>query len=1020
MAADSIDVLIHQAIEHAKAIRRRPVSTYRLQFHAGFRFRDAIAILPYLAKLGITHVYASPYLAATAGSTHGYDVIDHGRLNPEVGTPEDYDRFLAALSENGLSNILDTVPNHVGVATNDNPWWNDVLEFGPASRFAAYFDIDWQSKARPSLAGKVLIPTLGKPYGEALEAGELQLSFDAEGGRFWVNYFDRRFPVSPRTYGQILHQIETPAAGADELQSIAGEADPHSVKRRLADLVSKSPAVRTHLEGVLADLNGRAGTPASFGRLDELLRDQNFRLADWHVASDEINYRRFFDVNDLAAICMERPEVFEAAHQFILPLLADGKIAGLRIDHPDGLYDPAAYLQQLQQHYLLAIAEKLYDGSDWPATRTALLERLSDFTRIGDGPDRWPLFVSVEKILAMDEPLIADWATHGTSGYDFLVMLNGLFVDGQAEAKIDALWHEVTGDSASFAAFAYRNKRMMLQTTLASELNALTHRLDGIAQDQRRSLDFTFRTLEAAIRETVASFSVYRTYVAGSEVTAVDRYHIDAAIATAKARNPRVLPSAFDFLHDVLLQCYSPELPMKQRNDWQQFAGKFQQLTSPVTAKGIEDTTFYQFNRFLSLNEVGGEPGTFGLSPEQFHEFLKARQRDWPLALSAMSTHDTKRSEDVRARLNVLSDLPDEWATCVKQWFAANVPFRRVEEGVVSPSPDEELLIYQTLIGAWPLAGGEEAGFADRIQAYVLKAIREAKLRTRWDEPDEAHESAVAAFVAALLDPATSADFHRTFGPLQKKVSHFGLLNSLSQTLLKLVAPGVPDTYQGTELWDFSLVDPDNRRPVDYPSRAKLLKHIEAATPSDLLATMADGRIKLKVTADALRLRRMHAELFSRGDYQSIRSSGERAANVFGFFTVLSRPDRRRRCSTRHCSVDGWRPRASDRPNLGDDAHRATGRSGVEKCPDRRASLVGSGRRHFRPAACRLTDFRSINRGRAGHPRFIRVPLSPLKTTRFDLGGRQLFVTIFPVCGEIHVTHVAAVRLLSKPCTLVV
>ncbi|MDB5326581.1 MAG: malto-oligosyltrehalose synthase [Phycisphaerales bacterium] len=903
MAADPIDVLLNKAIEHAKAIRRLPVSTYRLQFHAGFTFRDATRILPYLAKLGVTHVYASPYLAATAGSTHGYDVIDHCRLNPEVGTAEDYDAFLDGLAANGLSHILDTVPNHVGIATNDNSWWNDVLEHGPSSLYARYFDISWQSSSRPELADKVLIPTLGKPYGDAVDAGELQLSLNADAGRFWVNYFQRRFPISPHTYGRILrNRIESLKEESNEILDIATAADrlvappladpdavedrmrdSDSIKSRLADLLSKSPAVLEHLNSVLADLNGTPGDAGSFDRLDELLRDQCFRLADWHVAFDEINYRRFFDVNDLAALSMERPEVFEATHQFILPLLAAGKIAGLRIDHPDGLYDPAEYLKRLQQHFLLAIAETLYDGSDWPTVRTSLLERMSAFDGMGEGADRWPLFVSVEKILAMDEPLIADWATHGTSGYDFLVMLNGLFVDGQAEPAIDALWKDITGNETSFANLAYRNKRMMLETSLASELHSLTHRLDLIAQRRRRSLDFTFRTLQTVIRETFSSFSVYRTYVAGPAVTEVDRGHIQSAIASAKARNPRVVPAAFDFLQDMLLQRYAPTQSAEDRLHQQRFAGKFQQLTSPVTAKGIEDTTFYQFNRFLSLNEVGGEPGTFGVTPERFHQFLKGRQRHWPFALSGSSTHDTKRSEDVRARLNVLSDIPDEWAPAVKQWFTANTSLRQVNNGLTSPSPGEEMLIYQTLIGAWPVAGEDMAAFAERVQAYVLKAIREAKLRTRWGEPDEAHEAAVAAFVAALLDPAKSPEFHRTFGPLLKKVSHFGLLNSLSQTLLKLVAPGVPDTYQGTELWDFSLVDPDNRRPVDYPQRERLLNEIETAASADLLGSMTDGRIKLKVTAAGLRLRRQHAELFANGDYAPIRASGERAANVFVF-----------------------------------------------------------------------------------------------------------------------------------------
>ncbi|HEX8324263.1 MAG TPA: malto-oligosyltrehalose synthase [Tepidisphaeraceae bacterium] len=897
-ATDAIDRLLEQAVDRAKRLRRLPVSTYRLQFHSGFTFKQATAILPYLARLGITHVYASPYLAAAKGSTHGYDVIDHNRLNPEVGTPEDYQAFLDGLKANGLTHILDTVPNHVGVATNDNSWWNDVLEHGRASRYADYFDITWQSNARPQLLNKVLIPTLGKPYGEALEAGELKLVFDAETGRFTVDYYAQRFPISPSTYGTILAE----AGDVADLQAVARDAAAlpampaeradatATLKKRLADL-AKPGETKAALEKAVASFNAQPGNARGFDKLDRLLSAQNFRLADWHVAYDEINYRRFFDVNDLAALRMELPEVFEAAHAFILPKLAAGDISGLRIDHPDGLFDPAGYLLQLQRHYLLAVAKSLYTGGDWPTVRNGLLERLQTFDGVGEGADRWPLFVSVEKILAMHEPLIADWATHGTSGYDYLVMLNSLFVDPAAEPAIDALWQNVTHDPTPFDELIYRNKRMMLETSLASELHTLTHRLDCLAQKNRRASDFTFRTLQSALRETIACFGVYRTYVQGTTVTDVDRAHIEKAIAKAKSRNPRVVPAVFDYLRDTLLQRYPDTFDNAARLEQQEFTGKFQQLTSPVTAKGIEDTTFYQYNRFLSLNEVGGEPATFGIPPEQFHAFLTDRQRHWPFALSGSSTHDTKRSEDVRARLNVLSDLPEEWANCVNEWIGTNAPLRKTNDGHPSPAPDEEMLIYQTLLGAWPLGDAGDADFADRVQAYLLKAMREAKRYTRWGEPDEAHEAAVRAFAAALLDPKQSPAFHKTFDPLRRKVSHFGLLNSVSQTLVKLASPGVPDVYQGTELWDFSLVDPDNRRPVDYAKREALLAGIDAATPGELLKDMADGRIKLKVATAGLRLRRAQPDLFAYGDYSPLKAAGRHAGHVFGF--VRSLGDRR-------------------------------------------------------------------------------------------------------------------------------
>ena len=887
-ASPDLDTLLQNTLARAAELRRLPVSTYRLQFHKGFTFADATKVLPYLARLGITHVYASPYLKATPGSTHGYDVIDHCKLNPEVGTTADYDAFLAALDANGLTHILDTVPNHVGVATNENTWWNDVLEHGPASRFSGYFDITWQD--RPGMKDKVLLPTLGKPYGEALEAGELKLLFEADAGTFAIDSFGSRFPVSPATYGRILmhrggarelagliEQIDAIPAGAEERH---GESQ--NIKARLAALVAEHGGVRRQVESAVEDFNGKPGDAASFDALDGLLTAQHFRLADWHVAFDEINYRRFFDVNSLAALAMEKPEVFEATHALILPLLAAGEIAGLRIDHPDGLFDPAAYLLRLQQHYLLAVARTLYTGDHWPAVRTQLLEKLQSFSGVGDAPDRWPLYVSVEKILAMHEPLIADWATDGTSGYDFLVLLNALFVDPAAETKFDGIWNGLAEDHASFADLAYRNKRHMMETSLASELHMLTLRLIGLAERQRRGRDFTFRTLQVALREMIAGFGVYRTYVLSSDVTDVDRKHVRDAAAKAEARNPRVTPAVFDFVVDMLTQQYPPTSGDDDRAAQLAFAGKFQQLTSPVTAKGIEDTTFYQYNRYLTLNEVGGDPSVFGITPDALHAFFADRQTHWPYALSASSTHDTKRSEDVRARLNVLSETPDDWAACVAELFEKNADLRGVANAKPSPAPEDEYLIYQTVLGAWPMETAEVSGdaeFADRIQAYTLKAIREAKLRTRWGEPDAAYEAGVKGFIDGLLGRPLPP---RTRALLDRIVAQ-GARNGLAQTVIKLLAPGVPDTYQGTELWDLSLVDPDNRRPVDYARRERLLTDVDAAKAADLMPAFKDGRIKLKVTAECLRLRRDHADLFGRGAYTPVPVSGPAADRVVAF-----------------------------------------------------------------------------------------------------------------------------------------
>jgi (1->4)-alpha-D-glucan 1-alpha-D-glucosylmutase len=833
---DAIDDLFRVALERAERLRRLPESTYRVQFHKGFTFRDAAAIAPYLAELGVTHLYASPYLKAVPGSTHGYDVVDHNRLNPEVGTEEDYAVFLEALRANGLAHVLDTVPNHVGVATNENGWWNDVLENGRASRYADYFDIAWRGSTRPQLHDKVLLPLLGGLYGDVLEKGELKLV--REDGKVWVRYYQRRFPINRQT-----------------LQGV----------------------------GDVEALNGTPGDPRSFDRLDDLLNRQHYRLAYWRVAPDEINYRRFFDVNDLAAISMEREEVFEAAHALTLRLLAEGKVAGLRIDHPDGLYDPKAYFDRLQAHFLLACARaELKRGQEWEALRPALLGRIERHLR--DTPrEDLPLYVVAEKILAIDEPLPERWACHGTSGYDFLIMANSLFVDAANEEAFSRVYQEVAGEAEPFEELVYEKKRLILRISLASELHMLAHRLDRLAQKHRGWRDFTLSGLTGALREVIACFPVYRSYVSEADgVNDVDRQRIEAAVEEAVRRNPRTEPAVFHFIRDALLQRYPETFGPEEKAEQLAFAGKFQQLTSPATAKGIEDTAFYVYNRLVSLNEVGGEPRRFGVEPEAVHRYLAERQSLWPHALSAMSTHDTKRSEDVRARLNVLSEMPDEWAARVKRWFGLNARLRRNLHGAAAPHPNDEYLFYQTLVGAWPLepaAAGEAEAFVERVQAYLRKAMREAKVRTRWTDPDEPYENAVLAFAADVM---RSPKFLQDFRPFHARVSHIGLLNSLSQTLLRLTAPGVPDTYQGCELWDFSLVDPDNRRPVDYQRRIRMLREL-GTDVADLLRSMPDGRIKLFVTRAVLRLRRDLPGLFSTGEYLSLCADNAHPQHVFAF-----------------------------------------------------------------------------------------------------------------------------------------
>jgi (1->4)-alpha-D-glucan 1-alpha-D-glucosylmutase len=791
-----------------------PASTYRLQFHAGFTFRHAAALVPYLHQLGVSHLYASPYLKAKPGSMHGYDVIDHCAVNPELGTQADFDALLDTLSGCGMSHILDTVPNHVGVATNDNAWWNDVLENGPASRYANHFDIAWRSSPRPEMHNKVLLPLLGDFYNQVLESGQLKLIHEDD--KFWVSYYERRFPISPKTL-------------------------------RLSD--GERP------DEVIARYAGTPGNARSFDPLHELLDQQAYRLAYWHVASDEIDYRRFFDINDLAALRQERDDVFEETHALTLQLCAQGKVAGLRIDHPDGLYDPLQYFQRLQRRH----------------------EQLAGSSK--------PLYVVVEKILAPDEPLPPEWPVHGTSGYDFLNHVNGLFVDSSNADTFTRIYHEWIGEEVSFADLVYQKKKLILRISLANELHMLAHRLDRLAQRYRGWRDFTLIGITHALREIIACFGVYRTYINTPQISCRDREQIERAVQCAVARNTRTSETVFHFVRDALLQVNPDTFTEQDRADQLAFAAKFQQLTSPVTAKGIEDTAFYIYNRLVSLNEVGGEPAHFGVTPERLHAYLADRQQRWPGALSTLSTHDTKRSEDVRARINVLSEIPDEWSQHVRRWREINA----WADAEHIPSLNDQYLLYQTLIGAWPAArfeGLEPAArtdFIERISAYMLKATREAKVHTSWTDPVEAYEQGTRSFIERIVQ---SPDFLESFEPFQQRVSVFGLLNSLAQSALKLAAPGVPDTYQGTELLDFSLVDPDNRRPVDYARRRELLAQLDASAqlPSLQIGVPAHhDLLKLQLHRRLLRLRRDHPELFAQGQYIAVEAQGPRAQHLFAF-----------------------------------------------------------------------------------------------------------------------------------------
>ena len=899
---------------------RIPGSTYRLQLTPVFGFRDAERVLPYLAELGTGDVYASPFLKASPGSTHGYDVVDYGALNPEFGDQAAFDAFAAALRRHGLGLLADFVPNHMGVAQGRNAWWQDVLENGQASPYAGHFDVDWRPLKR-ELRGKVLLPVLGDHYGVVLERGELALRFDRGAGSFTICYYETPLPIAPPTYPLVLRRrLDALAAALPpddpcllEYQSIVAglerlpandERDPDLLaerrreqtvaKRRLADLVAASPEARTAIEDVVRELNGTPADPRSFDGLDALLEAQAYRLAYWRVAAEEINYRRFFAINELAAVRQEEPAVFDAAHALLLRLLAAGTATGVRIDHPDGLWDPAGYLRCLQGAHAGAV-DRAIDGDPGAAAQRA------DPTA---GNVERPLYVVVEKILEHGEELPEDWAAHGTTGYDFAAAVGGLFVDPAGRTPFDEIYARFAGGRVSYANLVYETKRLIMRVALASEVNVLAQALNRISEQDRRSRDFTLNNLRDALRETIACFPVYRTYVAceaGGDGALPerdrDRRYVEAAIAQAKRRNPAADPSVFDFLRDVLLLHHPAGATAKQRLERCRFAMKLQQLTGPVMAKGVEDTAFYRYNRLLALNEVGADPTRFGTTVAAFHRQNAARRERWPHALLATSTHDTKRSEDVRARIAVLSELPREWRAALTRWSRLNRRHKTRVDGQPAPSRNDEYALYQTLLGAWPAESPNAAvwqGFIERIAAWALKASLEAQVHTSWINPNEAYDAATQSFVRAILDPA--GPFVADAAGLRAKVAHFGAFNALSQQLLKLTSPGVPDVYQGTELWDFGLVDPDNRRPVDYARRTRLLRDLRRRDPrrlaKDLVTAKEDGRIKLWLTHRALCYRQTDPDLFALGDYVPLAAHGRAQERLCAFARRAADPDR--------------------------------------------------------------------------------------------------------------------------------
>lgn len=896
-----------------KEPRARPLSTYRLQLGPDCDFRAAADRVPFLARLGISHLYLSPIFAAAPGSSHGYDVVDHNAVRPELGGDEGFAALCDAARQHGLGIILDFVPNHMGLG-NTNPMWFDVLENGPSSVYAPYFDIDWKP-VKDELENKVLVPILGDQFGDVLERGELKLV--REGGSFLFTYFDNRFPCAPRSVPRILRlglpdleaRLGPADVGLQDLLSIITaleklplreQIEPDKVaerarekevaKRRLASLFEASPEIRDFVDGNVKLLNGTPGDPRSFDLLDELLAGQAYRLAYWRVAGEEINYRRFFDVNNLAAIRMEDERVFGRTHRLILRLLAEHKVHGVRIDHPDGLYAPASYFAALQNAYAV---ERCLDGvpeGEREAVRPGIAEAVA--ASRSEGRLTKPLYVVVEKILEGPERMPVSWLVDGTTGYEFLASVNGLFVARENARAFSGIYARFSGAPRDFDELVYEAKKLIMSMSMSSEINMLSHRLNRISETDRRTRDFTLNSLSQALVEFIACMPVYRTYIESADAADIeprDLEYIGATIGRARRRANSLSPSIFAFLRDILTLRAPDGISPEQKQDRLEFVKKLQQVTGPVTAKAVEDTAFYRYNRLVSLNEVGGDPEVFGSEPAEIHGLFAERLDTWPGSLNTTSTHDTKRSEDVRLRIDALSEIPTEWSEHLRRWARLNRPAKSMLEGVLCPDRNDELLCYQTLVGAFP-DEGVTPDFVARIVAYMDKALKEAKVHTTWTNPDAAYDGAMKSFVEGVL---ANAAFLETFVPFQHRVARAGRLASLAQTAIKLAAPGVPDVYQGCELWDLSLVDPDNRRPVDWVRRETILAEMErrlaegksarAALAREVGKDASDGRAKLLLLRAGLALRNRAPELFIGGSYLPLHVEGAHAPHVFAF-----------------------------------------------------------------------------------------------------------------------------------------
>lgn len=849
---------------------RIPTATYRLQFNPEFGFSAAQGIVDYLKNLGISDIYASPIFKARKGSTHGYDVVDPTQLNPELGGQEGFQPLIETVHYHGLGWLQDIVPNHMAY-DGQNRYLMDVMEYGPDSEYFNFFDIEWEGPEE--MGGKVLAPMLGDFYDRCLERGEIQLSYDETG--LSVNYYGLRFPVRVESYGRFLsyqsgrlaQHLDTSDRTFVKISGILylvknAIVDLHGrayceqaqfAKGLLWDVYQDSNEVREFIDQNLIIFNGTPDEPESFDLLDELLSEQFYRLSYWKVGAEELNYRRFFTVNELICLKVDNEQVFDQTHDLIIQMVKAGQFSGVRIDHIDGLYDPTHYLDRLR-------------------------DRLGDDT-----------YIVVEKILEAEETLPAAWPIQGTSGYESLVQLNGIFCQQDNQDHFTRIYQQLTGETTPYAELVNDKKRLIADTNLVGDINNLARFLKRVCQQYRYGRDLTLYGLRTAIEEVLIAFPIYCTYANKSGISQRDLAYVKESIEVARRHIPQLV-NELNLIEKFLSLNYEGSLPDAEKAQWLHFVMRLQQFTGPLMAKGLEDTLFYSYNRFISLNEVGGSPGHFGLSARQFHQRQQQRQQQWPHAINATSTHDTKRSEDVRARLNVLSEMPAEWDAAVNSWRSLNGSYKTVVHDQVVPDTNDEYFLYQTLVGAFPFNDDELPSFSDRIADYVVKAVREAKVHTAWLRPDTDYEDGFVAFTRAILDPGEGNAFLKAFRPFQQRVADYGIYNSLAQVVLKLMLPGVPDLYQGQELWDFSLVDPDNRRPVDYNLRRQWLHELHQWADGDrpgllhnLLEYRRDGRIKLWVTHCGLSARQAYPDLFEQGDYQPLFARGEAEDSVVAF-----------------------------------------------------------------------------------------------------------------------------------------